>query len=346
MDNYELQYSDDALDVRADMIDTDDSEIVVFVEDINKEYFYEKIFDRLFDNENMLLKPIGLGGKNKVISRFNENKEKGENDYFYLVDGDFDRYIGIELIEDDRFIYLEAYNIENYIIDENVVYNFLTGRLRKTKSEVRDLFDFNKWKQKIVDESKKLFLCYAFILCYLNNIEDSDIIIDKRYNAKGNSFLSIENVSRSPFKFLNDKTGYEQAGRFDEYYQEVIFRLCIENGYENSSGIEIIKCDKLIKSYSKVQYFYNSSQYFYNSSIDSISEKYELINGTNYYNFICGKFLITSLKLCIKEVLKRQNLSTNFDERDFENQLSSYFDIDKLSYVKNRIKNIQLVTHT
>ena len=331
MSNYDLQYSDDALDVRADMIDTANSEIVVFVEDIDKEYFYEKIFDRLFENENVLLKPIGLGGKNKVISRFNENKEKEESNYFYLVDGDFDRYIGIELIKDDRFIYLEAYNIENYIIDENVVYNFLTGKLKKTKSEVRDLFDFNKWKQKIVDESKKLFLCYAFILCYLNNIEDSDIIIDKRYNAKGNSFLSIENVSRSALKFLNDKTGYEQAGRFDEYHQEVIFRLCIENGYENSSGIEIIKCDKLIKSYSKVQHYYNSS-------IDSISEKYELINGTNYYNFICGKFLITSLKLCIKEVLKRQNLSTNFDERDFENQLSSYFDIDKLSYVKNKIE--------
>ena len=131
MDNYELQYSVDALDVRADMIDTADSEIVVFVEDINKEYFYEKIFDRLFYNENMLLKPIGLGGKDKVISRFNENKEKGENDYFYLVDGDFDRYIGIELIKDDRFIYLEAYNIENYIIDENVVYDFLTGRLKE-----------------------------------------------------------------------------------------------------------------------------------------------------------------------------------------------------------------------
>lgn len=333
MDINELEYSNDALDARADMKDPDVSEIFVFVEDINKEFFYEKIFDRLFDNENMLLKPIGLGGKNKVISRFNENKEKGENDYFYLVDGDFDRYIGIELIEDDRFIYLEAYNIENYIIDENVVYNFLTGKLKKTKSEVRKLFNFNQWKDKIVDESKKLFLCYAFIQCYLLNIEDSEIIIDKKYNAKGKSFLSIENVSRSPFEFLNPYTGYEQVGNFDKYYREVVLRLCIENGFENFSGIEVIKCDKLIKSYSKAHHFYNSS-------IDSISEKYELINGTNYYNFICGKFLITSLKLCIKEVLKRQNLSTNFDERDFENQLSSYFDIDKLSYVKNKIEKI------
>ena len=333
MDINELEYSNDALDARADMKDPDVSEIFVFVEDINKEFFYEKIFDRLFDNENMLLKPIGLGGKNKVISRFNENKEKGENDYFYLVDGDFDRYIGIELIEDDRFIYLEAYNIENYIIDENVVYNFLTGKLKKTKREVRKLFNFNQWKDKIVDESKKLFLCYAFIQYYLNNIEDSEIIIDKKYNAKGKSFLSIENVSRSPFEFLNPYTGYEQVGNFDKYYREVVLRLCIENGFENFSGIEVIKCDKLIKSYSKVHHFYNSS-------VDSISEKYELINGTNYYNFICGKFLITSLKLCIKEVLKRQNLSTNFDERDFENQLSSYFDIDKLSYVKNKIEKI------
>ena len=333
MDINELEYSNDALDARADMKDPDVSEIFVFVEDINKEFFYEKIFDRLFDNENMLLKPIGLGGKNKVISRFNENKEKGENDYFYLVDGDFDRYIGIELIEDDRFIYLEAYNIENYIIDENVVYNFLTGKLKKTKREVRKLFNFNQWKDKIVYESKKLFLCYAFIQCYLLNIEDSEIIIDKKYNAKGKSFLSIENVSRSPFEFLNPYTGYEQVGNFDKYYREVVLRLCIENGFENFSGIEVIKCDKLIKSYSKVYHFYNSS-------IDSISEKYELINGTNFYNFICGKFLITSLKLCIKEVLKRQNLSTNFDERDFENQLSSYFDIDKLSYVKNKIEKI------
>lgn len=334
MDNYELQYSDDALDVRADMIDTDDSEIIVFVEDINKEYFYEKIFDRLFDNENMLLKPIGLGGKNKVISRFNENKEKGENDYFYLVDRDFDRYIGIELIEDDRFIYLEAYNIESYIIDENVVYNFLTGRLKKTKSEVRDLFDFNKWKQKIVDESKKLFLCYAFILSYLNNIEDSDIIIDKRYNAKGNSFLSIENVSRSPFKFLNDKTGYEQVGRFDEYYQEVILRLHIDNGYKISVNKEIIKCTKILKSYSD----YDKTQRFYNSSICSISEKYESINGEDYYNLICGKFLISSLKSCIKNLLSREKLMTNIYDQDFENQLASYCDIDKLSYVKDKIK--------
>lgn len=336
MDNYELQYSDDALDVRADMIDTDDSEIVVFVEDINKEYFYEKIFDRLFDNENMLLKPIGLGGKNKVISRFNENKEKGENDYFYLVDGDFDRYIGIELIEDDRFIYLEAYNIENYIIDENVVYNFLTGRLKKTKSEVRDLFDFNKWKQKIVCESKKLFLCYSFILCYLNKIEDSDIIIDKRYNAKGNSFLSIENVSRSPFKFLDYKTGYEQVGRFDEYYQEVILRLHIDRGYKNFVNKEIIKCTKIIKSYSD----YSESQRIYNSSICSISEKYESINGEDYYNLICGKFLISSLKSCIRNLLSTEKVTTNFYDEDFENMLVSYCDIDKLSFIKDKITNI------
>lgn len=337
MDNNELEYSYDALDVRADMIDTGDSEIVIFVEDKNKEYFYDRIFERLFNNKHMVLKPIGLGGKNKVISRFNENKEKGENDYFYLVDGDFDKYIGIELIEDDRFIYLEAYNIENYIIDENVVYNFLTGKLKKTKSEVRNLFDFNKWKQKIVEESKKLFLCYAFIQCYLNDIEDSKIIIDKRYNAKGNSFLSIENVSRSPFKFLNCNTGYEQVGHFDKYYQEVIIRLCLENGYRIFLNKEIIKSTKIIKSYSKAQQFYNSS-------ICSISEKYESINGGDYYNLICGKFLISSLNSCIKEVLKRQNISTSFDERDFENQLSSYFDIDKLSYVKSRIESIQLVS--
>lgn len=340
MDINELEYSNDALDTRADMKDPDVSEIFVFVEDKDKEYFYERIFERLFNGGDIILKPIGLGGKTRVIARFNENKKKGENGCFYLVDGDFDRYIDIELIDDDRFIYLEAYNIENYIIDENVIYNFLTGKLKKTKREVRKLFNFNTWQHRIVEESKKLFLCYAFIQGYLNDIEESDIVLDKRYNAKGKSFLSIKNVSRSPFEFLNHETGYEKVGCFDKYYQEVFLRLCIEYGYANSVDTEIIRCYKILKKfidYSKVKHFYNSSVY-------NISKKYESVNGENYYNFICGKFLISSLKSCIKEVLKRQNLSTSFDERDFENQLSSYFDIDKLSYVKGKIEKAYLTS--
>lgn len=296
MGNDDLVYSNTALLARADMYARTSSEQLFYVEDQGKEYFYEAIFERLFDEFKIEFRPLGLGGKDKVIDRYKENQEKGINDCFYLVDGDFDRFIGKYMIDDISFIYLNSYNIENNIIDKDVVIKFLRGKLSLEKSGIESLFDFDDWKKQIVAQSKKLFLCYAFI---------QKFALEKKVPA-------LPNVSRSPFEFLDNKTGYEKSGLFDEYYQKVL-----EFVHQKDAG--------------------NATE-IYRQSVGEISILFERLHGPEYFYFICGKFLINSLESRIGAVLKSQGCSHQFDRKDFRNQLVSYFDISCLGYIKERVQ--------
>lgn len=277
-DTNDLLYSTEAAKTRA-IYYQDLNEVNIFVEDAQKEYLYETIFKRLLKDQYKIDTIFGVGGKLAVIESYNEfGKDYAGTKNFYLVDGDFDRYISPEsMIIDDCFLYLKSYNIENYLIDENACISFIKGRMHCTDKIVRTKIDFTNWKDRIVKESTKLFLCYCAI---------------KKYHPE------VTTVGQNPYLFLEQKTGFE----------------------------------RLDNAFSRIESVYMSVDNTLHQHIELIEKEYEKINGSNYFNLICGKFLLTSLACHLRNISGEK-----FNHADLEWHLVNAFDIEKLDYVRTAI---------
>lgn len=202
MEEYELSYSTEGAINR--FLFYSDNDINIFVEDIGREYEYEEIFSELLNNDNLKITAVfATGGKTKSKELFNE---LGEYDIFtgkpnlFIVDGDFDRIINLDdMIDSKHFIYLPCYNIENYIIDEQVCIHFMCGRLQKRASDVNSIIAFDVWKDKIVTQATKLYELY----CYIQFMK-----------------LPIPNSGRSPYEFIDHTTGFERQDGYSKIYDE------------------------------------------------------------------------------------------------------------------------------
>ncbi|MCM1059628.1 MAG: DUF4435 domain-containing protein [Eubacterium sp.] len=277
-DTDDLLYSDEALKTRH-LYYQGLNDFNLFVEDKDKEYLYETVFKRLLGNNYSIVAITGLGGKPQVIECFKEFGDQTDGvKNFYLVDGDFDRYIYADkMIQNPCFIYLKTYNIENYLIDENACMQFVKGRLQILDNFVKEKLNFQYWKNRIVSEAAKLFLCYCFL---------------KKY------YPTQKSVSRSSYLFIDNKTGFERSdGAYQKYWESII-------------ELDIDAEKKILE-------------------IDAI---YKKENGHNYFNLICGKFLLDSLYCYIRKIIK-----SKFNKEDFKFHLVNHFDISKLNYLKEAI---------
>lgn len=275
-----LNYTEEA-ELSRYLFYSDISDLIIFVEDKDKEYEYETIFERLLDDnyENItVLSGNGKIGVKRAFEEFGEvNKNNPSHMIFYIVDGDFDKYIHQgEIIYNDHFIYLNQYNIENYLIDEQAVLKFAKGKIGKLKKEVEKAIDFSYWKDTIVNQSKKLFLLYC---------------------AVQKTIPTEPNVARNAYKFIDSKTGFENSNGYIDYYN------CI-----------IVKNPDIDKD------------------VNEIKTIYESINGDDYFGFICGKFLLTSLFVYLQGKTKN-----HFSMKEFKWYLISEFDVSKLDFIKSRI---------
>ncbi|MEI4337309.1 hypothetical protein [Streptococcus suis] len=137
----------------------------LYVEDAGYEYWYKKIFKRMgFRLESV----VASGDKCKVVEDYKKyGKITNGKLNFYITDGDFWRYNSSEkMIKDNSFIYLETYNVESYFIDKSYCIQFLEGRLHTDEEGVIERgFEFEKWKQCIIEESAQQFFMYATIEC-------------------------------------------------------------------------------------------------------------------------------------------------------------------------------------
>lgn len=274
----------------------------IFVEDKNKEYMYETIIKQLLkndctDEEFEQIAYYGLGGKQAVIKAYQANKqitiENSDIQSIYIVDGDFDRYIdNIKMIDSPNFIYLEAYNIENYLVDylvdnEKVCCSTVKGKLHLMDKEVKQIINFNNWKKSIVNQAVKLYFLYCAIR---------------------KAAIACNYVSDAKCNFLDDSTGFERDNAYDDYYNEV------KRDYFD------IDLDK---------------------EISIIQEKYEKINGVNYYNLICGKFLFRSLCSYISAILRSRGINKNMLHDTLMWDMTKDININNFDSLKKRL--LQLI---
>lgn len=202
-----LTYSDEALITKHKFVKFMNN-INFFIEDTDKEYEYETILKKIFGEVVSFNRIFPCGGKKGVIKAFyeygTEDNDNTKVKNFYIVDGDYDFIINSnEMIISDHFIYLEYYNIENYLLDIEKVKSFVKGYLQCLDQEIDSYLNFGDWEEKMISEAIPLFSLYIFI--QLN-------------------FPHIKNVSNSSFKYLDNETGFKKQGSniYDEIIEEII----------------------------------------------------------------------------------------------------------------------------
>lgn len=217
----ELWYTENA-EISRYLFYSDLNDVHIIVEDKDKEYEYETILNKLFCGEYKITSIISANGKEGVKKAFRELGEKDQENpsknNIYIVDGDFDRYIYSEdMIRNDHFIYLEKYNIENYLIDEQAIIKFAKGKIHLLDDQVKAIVDFSHWYLTIIEQAKKLFLLY----CAVQNV-----------------LPTIENVARNEYLFIDHKTGFERADGYKIYYDEIAaLKTDIDLDIESIKGI-------------------------------------------------------------------------------------------------------------
>lgn len=164
-----LFYSEAALLNRV-LFYSDYNDVNIFVEDEGKEYIYEDIFQRMFDDQIEIRKILPMKGKPGVEKAFKEYGCKYDGKpAIYLVDGDFDLVMGKKMIENPNYIYLEKYNIESYYIDEMAVLRFMAGKMKKTKKSVSQIVKYSSWENMVYKAMKELFINYMIAQSTFHN---------------------------------------------------------------------------------------------------------------------------------------------------------------------------------
>lgn len=181
------------------------ADICVFVEDINKEYEYEMIFQKLFKKTALTFKFLAQDGKSgvkKAYYAFGESADNNTN--VYIVDADFDFVLQKDIINNNHFIYLKRYNVESYLIDENSIVKYAAYLLKKTQKETRKIIDIENWLDINYKMLEKLFI---------------NFIISQYINP------SKKTLSLGAYKFIH-QNGYFDEVKIDKYINN------LKNEYE------------------------------------------------------------------------------------------------------------------
>ncbi len=196
----------------------------IVVEDKDKEYFYEILFEKFKFNFDFNI--IASESKQNSIKFFKEIKDLiqyRKELYFFIVDGDFDIFLGKEVIKSNNFLYLKRYNIESYLIQKEPICNALRKSLELKKSALKRYFNFDTWKNLNLKFFIDLFIIF---------------IINYKYN------LGLKTVSIGQ-KFLTNN-GEINLEKRDELIEQIIEQISLKS---NESTININKEIEIIKKF-------------------------------------------------------------------------------------------------
>ena len=199
-EEFDLEYSKEALLNRVLFI-SGRNKINFFVEDTSKEFEYEEIIEKIFSKDIIIDCIFPTGGKRNLIEAYNlfgKNENYGKN--IFIADGDFDILLGIDMVVADNFIYLERYNIESYLIDEEATIKCMRPRLHMEKEKTAEKIDYPSWYNTIIPFFRKIFALHC--------------LVQKEK-------MSITNVARNPNSFLFSN-GLPNENQYQKYKEEIM----------------------------------------------------------------------------------------------------------------------------
>lgn len=193
------------------------NEINFYVEDSGKEYRYQTILEELFDIKIETI--FALGCKNNLKQKFKQLEQESKlYNSFFIADLDFDFLLNKDLIDNEHFIYLQKYEIENYILEEKAIINFLKNQLSCMKSYAEQKLNYKSWLKETNKELYELFILY--------------LIVQEKC-------LQIENTNQNANMYF-DENGMVNISKIEEYYQRVK-EILEQDGNDINSMISSMK---------------------------------------------------------------------------------------------------------
>jgi hypothetical protein len=140
------------------------NDIDIYTEDESKDKeFYKFLFKKILNKTISINDVTPLGCKDNVIKRCIEEPSNGRKKLF-IVDGDINIIHGLDIPILPNLFVLDAYCIENLLLDEETIVNFIYHNCAtKPIEEIEMELDFQTWLKPYSESLVKLFLHLALV---------------------------------------------------------------------------------------------------------------------------------------------------------------------------------------
>jgi hypothetical protein len=138
------------------------NEIDIYTEDeLKDKEFYKVLFSRLLDGKVKVNDITPLGARTNVIRRCETEPENGRKKIF-IIDGDVTIIHGKDIPTLKNLFVLDAYCIENFVLDKQSVLNFIyLNCASKPKKEIEDELKFEDWLSSYSNKLVDLFIHFG-----------------------------------------------------------------------------------------------------------------------------------------------------------------------------------------
>lgn len=233
------------------------NDIDIYTEDEEKDKeFYSTLFKRLLKPSIRINDITPLGNKNQVIKRC-QNEPYSERKKIFIVDGDIGVINNETLVMDNLFV-LSRYCIENFLIDENSICNFVYLSCgTKSKEEILHNLEFENWMGSYSESLIQLFIHFAILKdCggnfKLYNAHKYHQKIEGKYNFNRVMVSNdIETIKIEILKILSEED-YKEHYRYlnQKWTNDIDNLLKIVSGKDYLIPILLIKSQEFKKSKS------------------------------------------------------------------------------------------------
>lgn len=130
----------------------DFNDVDIFIEDtaVEAKKIYVNLLRRVLGDGVALSQVFPIGSKSKVVQRCSLDQASRVRPAIYIVDGDHDDLLGVNLPNLKRFYRLKRYCIENYLFDESALVSYLDDEIvDRSRDEIEASLDFRAWFHSI-----------------------------------------------------------------------------------------------------------------------------------------------------------------------------------------------------
>jgi hypothetical protein len=134
-------------------------DVDVYVEDITDETFYSHLLRRLMEGHRRVVRVFAVGDRKAVLAR--AEAYIGSRPSVFLVDGDFEWVLGRPAPQVSRVLRLDAYCIENLLIDRQAAVRVLFEEACLSELAAESALDFAGWVEQLSTPLTRLFATFA-----------------------------------------------------------------------------------------------------------------------------------------------------------------------------------------
>lgn len=208
------------------------NDIDIYIEDTEKiiKKVYIEILTKALNKKYKISNVFPLGGRAEVLTECENDQSDRERDRIYIIDGDLHLITEENNFNLKRLLVLDKYCIENYLIDENSIIEFLYEEDEtKSREKLRIEFNMNDWiqKNKLLVE---LFIVYALSKKYTPTEQTVAYKISKLISSDSGCIdnLKVQTRIDDVKKIIINKIG---TNTFNEEFKH------IERKYKTSENI-------------------------------------------------------------------------------------------------------------